>query len=106
MLFPGGDGREEALSRRSKTIPKSSSAKEFYIGDQGVKRKRPSNQRQLDTAPEPRSASVKRKANASANDKLADGQATRKPPPKPQGRLTSKDGDLKIGTPNKRRSKK
>jgi hypothetical protein len=49
---------------------------------------------------------VKRKANASANDKLADGQATRKPPPKPQGRLTSKDGDLKIGTPNKRRSKK
>jgi len=116
-LFPGGDGREEALARRSKTIPKSSSAKEFYIGDQGEKRKateplnrprKPSNQRQLDTAAGPRSAPVKRKAKTSANDKIADGQASRKPPPKPQGRLNSvpKDGDLKIGTPNKRRSKK
>ena len=32
-MFPGGGGREEALSKRSKTIPKES-AKQFYIGEQ------------------------------------------------------------------------
>ena len=37
-LFPGGDGREEALSRRSKTIPKADT-KAFYIGERGEKRK-------------------------------------------------------------------
>ena len=44
VLFPGGDGREEAMARRSKTIPqeeppKKKKAQEFYIGDRGDKRK-------------------------------------------------------------------
>ena len=98
-LFPGGDGREEALARRSKTIPKNS-APEFYIGD-----KPPKNQRQLDAAAGPRSAPVKRKATSSATDRMADSQATRKPPPKPQGRLNAPPKDIKIGKPKKRSKK-
>ena len=43
MLFPGGDGREEATARWSKTIPQEEppkkKAQEFYIGDRGDKRK-------------------------------------------------------------------
>ena len=39
VLFPGGDGREEAMAMRSKTIPKEEPKKgktpEYYIGDQG-----------------------------------------------------------------------
>ena len=40
VLFPGGDGREEAMARRSKTIPKEEKKKapEYYIGDRGEKR--------------------------------------------------------------------
>ena len=39
VLFPGGDGREEAMARRSKTIPKEEKKKapEYYIGDRGEK---------------------------------------------------------------------
>ena len=105
-MFPGGDGREEALSRRSKTIPKSSGPQEFYIGDRGEKRKaseplvdrrKAPNQRQLDAAAGPRSAPVKRKATTGP----AESQA-RRPRPTPQ----PKDGDRKIGTPRKPRSKK
>ena len=43
VLIPGGDGREEAMARRSKTIPKEGPKKrvpEYYIGEQGFKRKR------------------------------------------------------------------
>ena len=41
MLFPAGDGREEAIGRRSKTIPKTpkNQPAEFYIGKKGTKRK-------------------------------------------------------------------
>ena len=104
-LFPGGDGREEALSRRSKTIPKGSGPKEFYIGDRGEKRKaseplvdrrKAPNQRQLDAAAGSRSAPVKRKATSGP----VEPQATRRPPPGPP------DGDRKIGKPRKPRSRK
>ena len=104
-LFPGGDGREEALSRRSKTIPKASGPQEFYIGDRGEKRKaseppddrrRAPNQRQLDAKTAPRPAPVKRKATSGP----ADSQAKRKQPPGPP------IGDRKIGKPRKARSSK
>ena len=52
ILFPGGDGREEAMARRSKTIPKEEPKKgkvpEYYIGEQGVKRKRESGKFDLE----------------------------------------------------------
>ncbi len=42
-MFPGGDGREEAMARWSKTIPQEEppkkKAQEFYKGDRGDKRK-------------------------------------------------------------------
>jgi hypothetical protein len=97
-LFPAGDGREEALSRRS-------NPKEFYIGDRGEKRKAPEplvdrrkapNQRQLDAKTAPRPAAVKRKATSGP----ADSQAKRTQPPGPP------IGDRKIGKPRKARSTK
>jgi hypothetical protein len=61
-LFPGGDDREEALARRSKTVPKE--------------------------APTQRTGS-KRKATGPADPENE--QRTRRPPPKPEGRLTSRN---------------
>jgi hypothetical protein len=109
VLFPGGDGREEAMARRSKTIPKprrSSRLREnapqagpkpkeqpFLIG----REKRPAGtsveelRQTADTRkkpPNPAFANTKRGEKRKATD-LPGGvpQASRKPPPKPQGRL-------------------
>ena len=108
VLFPGGDGREEALARRSKTIPRSQPAQNFYIGDGGTKRPGDPGVEQLRKATDTRS---KRPNPGGGNQKLAGGkrkatgppdpenpQASRKPPPKPQGRL----GNTKYSKPEKR----
>ena len=107
VLFPGGDGREEAMARRSKTIPKSQPAKEFYIGDGGTKRPGEPSVEQLRQATDTRR---KRPNPGGGNQKLAGSkrkatgppdenpQASRKPPPKPQGRF----GNTKYSKPEKR----
>jgi hypothetical protein len=106
VLFPAGDGREEAMARRSKTIPKSQPAKEFYIGDGGTKRPGEPSVEQLRQATDTRR---KRPNPGGGNQKLAGGkrkatgppdenpQASRKPP-KPQGRF----GNTKYSKPEKR----
>jgi len=97
VLFPGGDGREEAMARRSKTIPKSRPPTEFYIGEGGTKRPGEPGVEQLRQATDTRR---KRPNPGAGNQKLAGGkrkatgppdpenpQASRKPPPRPQGRM-------------------
>ncbi len=101
-LFPGGDGREEALSRRSKTIPKAA-PNQYYIGDQGEKRKAETDiySRAKPAQPVGRplpKQGTKRKAVAPPSDVEQD---RRKPPPKPRGRLEPKD--RKIGKPRSRK---
>jgi len=90
VLFPGGDGREEAMARRSKTIPKSQPAREFYIGDGGTKRPGTPGVEQLRQATDTRK---KRPNPAAGNQKLIGGtrKATSQPddaqvsqPPPPQ----------------------
>ena len=89
-MFPSGDGREEALSRRSKTIPK-----EYYIGDRRDKRKAASDiyDRVKPAQPKPKQG-TKREAVAPPSATIV--QDSRRPPPKPRGRLEAKDGDRKI----------
>ena len=95
IRFPGGDGREEALAKRSKTIPKKKPAQEFYIGDGGTKRQGDPGVEQLRQSTDTRR---KRPNPAAGNQKLIGGkrkatsqpdeaQAKRKPPPKPEGRF-------------------
>ena len=114
ILFPGGDGREQALARRSKTIPKNVPAKEFYIGDTGTKRSGTPGVEQLrqttDTRkPRPNPAGGNQKIAGKKRKATSDPenpQATSKPPPRPQGRIGNtkfSKGDLKIGTPNRKR---
>ena len=105
VLFQGGDGREEAMARRSKTIPKSMPAREFYIGEGGTKRPGDPGVEQLRKATDRRS---KRPNPGGGNQKLAgkrkatgppdDPQPSRKPPPKPQGMF----GNTKYSKPEKR----
>jgi hypothetical protein len=101
-LFPGGDGREEALSRRSKTIPKDGGPKAFYIGDRGEKRKADTDiySRVRPAQPGP-TQGTKRKAVAPPSKIIE--QDRKKPAPKPQGRLSPKDADRKIGKPRTRK---
>ena len=101
-LFPGGDGREEALSRRSKTIPKAE-PKAFYIGERGEKRKATTDiySRTKPAQPAPPKQGTKRKAVAPPSAAIE--QDRRRPPPRPQGRLMPKDGDRKIGKPRTRK---
>ena len=96
ILFPGGDGREEALARRSKTLPKED-PKTYYIGEQGVKRKRVSGRFDMEERgrrgmPNPAPANNQKrtgqKRNAKGPPDPENPQARRKPPPKPDGRLT------------------
>ena len=107
ILFPGGDGREEAMARRSKTIPKEEPKKmrvpECYIGEQGVKRKRESgifdqDERERRARPNPargnqKLTGYKRKATGPPDPENP--QARRKPPPKPEGRLDRKGNTKK-----------
>ena len=102
ILFLGGDGREEAMARRSKTIPKEEPTKgkapEYYIGEQGVKRKRESGKFDLEergrrARPNPAPGNQKRtgqKRKAMGPPDPENPQARRKPPPKPEGRLDRK----------------
>ena len=101
-LFPGGDGREEALSRRSKTIPKAD-PKAFYIGERGEKRKATTDiySRTKPAQPAPPKKGTKRKAVAAPSAAIE--QDRRRPPPKPQGRLEPKDENRKIGKPRTRK---
>ena len=95
VLFPGGDGREEAMARRSKTLPKED-PKTYYIGDQGVKRKREATSLRREDGPRPRPNPARSNQKLLGGKRLATGppdpenpQARRKPPPKPEGRLKS-----------------
>ena len=99
-MFPGGDGREEALSRRSKTIPKAD-AKAFYIGERGEKRKADTDiySRAKPAQPAAPKQGTKRKAVAPPSATIE--QDRKKPAPKPQGRLAPKD--RKIGKPRTRK---
>ena len=103
ILFPGGDGREEAMARRSKTIPKEEPKKkrvpEYYIGEQGVKRKRESGRFDLEERgrrgmPNPAPGNYQKrmgeKRKATGPPDPENPQARRKPPPKPEGRLERK----------------
>ena len=98
-LFPGGDGREEALARRSKTIP---GPPEFYIGDQGTKRPA-TKQISRSTKPpnpaavNPKFASRKRKAEGPPDTDIA--QDRRRPPPRPArlSKTTYSKEELKKG---------
>jgi hypothetical protein len=94
VLFPGGDGREEAMARRSKTVPKQSNPQEFFIG-KNTKRPASASVEQLrqtaDTRKKPPNPAV---ANTKRGEKRkavsppgGQPQASSKPPPKPQGRL-------------------
>ena len=109
VLFPGGDGREEALARRSKTVPRSRPPTGFYIGEGGTKRPGEPGVEQLRQATDTRR---KRPNPGGGNQKLAGGkrkatgppdaenpQASRKPPPKPQGRI----GNTKYSKPAEKR---
>jgi hypothetical protein len=100
-LFPGGDGREEALSRRSKTIPKAA-PEAFYIGEQGEKRKATTDiYSRVKPAQPGKTQGTKRKAAAPPSAFIE--QDRKRPAPKPQGRLAPKDGDRKIGKPRTRK---
>ena len=86
-LFPGGDGREEAMARRSKKIPKDT-PREFYIGEQGTKRKADTDLYERRKRPNPAAGNQKltgqkRKATAQPDDP----QASRRKAPKPEGRM-------------------
>ena len=98
ILFPGGDGREEAMARRSKTIeePKKRRVPEYYIGDQGEKRKREATSLRREDGPRPRPNPARSNQKLLGSKRKATGppdpenpQARRKPPPKPKGRLKS-----------------
>jgi len=102
-LFPGGDGREEALSRRSKTIPKNSGPKAFYIGDQGERRKADTDIYSRAKPAQPAAPKQGTKRKAVAPPSAAIEQDRKRPAPKPQGRLAPKDGDRKIGKPRTRK---
>ena len=100
VLFPGGDGREEAIAMRSKTIPKEEPKKgktpEYYIGDQGVKRKSVPSKLDMEESgrrgmPNPAPGNSTKRTG---QKRIARGppdpenlQPRRKPPPKPEGRL-------------------
>ena len=103
VLFPGGDGREEAMAMRSKTIPKEEPKKgkapEYYIGEQGVKRKRVSGrfdmeERGLRGMPNPAPANNQTRTGQTRRGTgppdPENPQARRKPPPKPEGRLNNR----------------
>ncbi len=98
ILFPGGDGREEAMARRGKTIPKEEKKKapEYYIGEQGVKRKRVSGKFDLEERgrrgmPNPAPGSSQKrtgqKRRATGPPDPENPPARRKPPPKPESSL-------------------
>ena len=103
VLFPGGDGREEAMAMRSKTIPKEEPKKgktpEYYIGEQGVKRKRVSGRFDMEErgrrgmpnpAPGNNQKRTGQKRIARGPPDPENPQARRKPPPKPEGRLNNR----------------
>ena len=100
ILFQGGDGREEAMARRSKTIPKEEPkkkrAQEHYIGEQGVKRKREATSLRREDGPRPRPNPARGNLKLIGGKRKATGppdpenpEARRKPPPKPEGRQKS-----------------
>ncbi len=103
VLFPGGDGREEAIAMRSKTIPKDTPKKgktqEYYIGELAGKRKRVSNRFDREEigrrgmpnpAPGNNAKRTGQKRIASGPPDAENLQPNRKPPPKPAGRLNAK----------------
>ena len=118
-LFPSGDGREEALARRNKTIPKEGpipkGAQQLRItekrrADTDIYRR---NKRPNPAAINPKFASRKRKAEGPPDEYQQD---LRKAPPKPDGRLTSRNKIKRepkpkpepkpVATRNKTRNKK
>ncbi len=86
------------MARRGKTIPKEEPKKgkvpEYYIGDQGVKRKREATSLRREDGPRPRPNPARGNLKVIGGKRKATGppdpenpQARRKPPPKPDGRL-------------------
>ncbi len=100
VIFQGGDGREEAMARRSKTIPKEEpkrKAQEYYIGEQGVKRKKEATSLRGEEGRRPRPNPARGNQKLIGGKRKAIGppdadypQARRRPPPKPEGRLKAK----------------
>jgi hypothetical protein len=92
-LFPSGDNREEALARRNKTIPKEGpsipkSAQQLRITE---KRRAETDIYRRNKRPNPAAEkypSRKRKAEGPPDEYQQD---LRKAPPKPEGRLTSRN---------------
>jgi hypothetical protein len=123
VIIPGGDGREEAMAMRSRTIPKpkrttrlrekraSPKPKEqpFLIG----REKRPAGTsveelRRAEDArkkpPNPAAANSKRGQKRKATGPPGgEAQTSRKPPPKPEGRLgnSKKKTDAPYGPPRR-----
>jgi hypothetical protein len=90
-LFPGGDSREEALARRNKTIPREAPPppQQFRITE---KRKSETDLFRRNKRPNPAAEkypSRKRKAEGPPDSEYQ--QDLRKAPPKPEGRLTSRN---------------
>ena len=101
ILLQGGDGREEAMAGRSKVVPREEPKKkkeDYYIGEQGVTRKR-----ELDIFGRDERERKPRPNPARGNQKLIGGkrkavgppdadyeQVRRRPPPKPEGRLKAR----------------
>ena len=95
------------MARRSKTIPKEEPKKrrvpEYYIGEQGVMRKRESgifdqDERERKSRPNPARGNQKltgHKRKATGPPDPENPQARRKPPPKPEGRLDRKGNTKK-----------
>ena len=101
VLFPGGDGREEAIAMRSKTIPKETPKKgktqEYYIGELAGKRKRVSNRFDREEIgrrgmPNPAPGNNSKRTGQKRKESLVPEtpQPNRKPPPKPAGRLNAR----------------
>ena len=95
------------MARRSKTIPKEEPKKgkvpEYYIGEQGEKRKRESSifdqdERERRARPNPARGNQKLsgyKRRATGPPDPENPQARRKPPPKPEGCVDRKDNTKK-----------
>ena len=76
---------------RGKTIPKEEPKKgktpEYYIGDQGVKRKSVPSKLDMEPAPGKSAKRTGQKRTARGPPDPENLQPRRKPPPKPEGRL-------------------
>jgi hypothetical protein len=92
-LFPGGDDREEALTRRNKTIPKEDTVpkgpQQFRITE---KRRAETDIYNRNKRPNPAAEKYpSRKRKATGPPDPENPQATTKPPPRPEGRLTTRN---------------